>query len=75
MYQNFQFLQPLIITFIRTCDFKRYEQLYTYKRKEFQNIPERKLCNCFGRLLLTYEKNVEHGIEIDINSAYGVCKH
>ena len=41
---------------------------YTYRRKEFQNILERKLCNCFGRLLLACEKNVEHGMEHDIDS-------
>ena len=27
-------------TFMCTCDFYRYEHVYTYRRKEFQNILE-----------------------------------
>ena len=72
MYQNFQFFLPLKkITFKCTCDFFRYRHVYTYRRKEFQNILERKLRNCFGHLLLIYYKNVEDGFEHDIDSAYG----
>ena len=52
---------------------KRYEYVYTYIKKEFKNIFERKLCNCFGQLLFIYWQNGEHGIEHDIDSAYGVC--
>ena len=57
----------------------RYEPVYTYKRKKFLNIFETKLCDCFGQLLFVSLKNVElgveHGIEHDIDSAYGVCIH
>ena len=35
-----------------TCGFYRYEQIYTYRRQEFQNILESKLCNSFVQLLL-----------------------
>ena len=54
VYQNFQFFQPLRITFMWTCDFYRYEHVYVYKRKEFQIFLERKLCNCLEQLLLIY---------------------
>ena len=54
VFQNFQFFQPLNITFMCTCDFYRHEDAYTYRRKEFQNILDGKLCNCFGQLLSTY---------------------
>ena len=38
-----------------------YEHVYTYRsRKEFQNILERKLCNCYRQL-----KNVKQGIGHD----------
>ena len=37
-----------------TSGFYRYEQVYTYRKQEFLNILERKLCNCFGQLLLIY---------------------
>ena len=66
VYDNFQFFQPLKITFMTTCDFYRYDHIYTYRRKESQNILERKLCNCFGQLLLVYSKKDEHGIEHNI---------
>ena len=46
-YQNFQFFQPLKITFIWATDFYRYKHVYTYTKEEFQNILERKLCKCF----------------------------
>ena len=49
-----------------TSGFYKYENLYTYRRKKFQNILERKLANCFGQLLHI------HGIEDDVDSAYGV---
>lgn len=52
-----------------------YEHVYAYRKQEFQNIFDRKLCNCLGQLLLIYYKNVDHGIELDIDKAYGVCKH
>ena len=32
----------------------RYEHIDTCRRQEFQNIFERKLCSCFGELLLVY---------------------
>ena len=54
MSHNFQFLLPLKITFMCFCDFCRYEHVYTYKKKGFQNILERKLCNCFRQLLFIY---------------------
>ena len=38
VYQNFQFFQPLIITFICTYDFKRYEQLASYILTERRNF-------------------------------------
>ena len=50
-----------------------YKHIYPYRRKEFPNILEHKLCNCFGQLLLL--KNFEHGIGHDIDSAYEVCIH
>ena len=56
-------------------DFYKYEHGYTYRRKEFQNIRERKLCHCFGQLLLVYWKKIEHWAEHDIGSANGLCKH
>ena len=31
-----------------------YEYVYTYRRKKISNILERKLCSCFGQLLLFY---------------------
>ena len=37
-----------------TSGFYRYEQVYTYRKQEFLNILEGKLCNCFGQLLLIY---------------------
>ena len=50
-----KFFQPLNYTFMWTSDFYWYEHVYTYRsRQEFQNIFERKLCNCFGQLLLIY---------------------
>ena len=50
-----KFFQLLNYTFMWTSDFYWYEHVYTYRRRqEFQNIPERKLCNCFGQLLLIY---------------------
>ena len=56
-----------------TCDFYRYEHIYSYKRQEFQNILEINLRNCFGQLSLIYLKYVEHGIEHDVlDSPYGV---
>ena len=75
VFQNFQFFQPIKITFMCTFDFYRYEHLYPSRRKEFQNILKRKLCNYFGQLLLVYQKNFEQRIEHDIDSAYEVCKH
>ena len=42
------------INFIWTSGFYRCEHLCTYRRQEFQNILERKLCNCFGQLLHVY---------------------
>ena len=36
----------------------------------FQNIVERKLCNCFGQLLHVYPKIMEHGVEHDVDSAF-----
>ena len=73
--QNFQFFQPLKIDLLSNCDFYRYKHLYTYRKNELRNILEKKLCNCFGQFLLIYKKNVEHGIELDIDVAYGVCIH
>ena len=35
-----------------TSGFYWYEHIYTYRKQEFQNIFERKLCNCFEELLL-----------------------
>ena len=32
--------------------------LYTYRRQKFQNILERKLCNCFGQLICIYLKDI-----------------
>ena len=59
-----------------TSGFYRYEHIYSYKRQEFQNILEINLCSCFGKLLLIYLKNVEHGIEHDdLDSLSGVCIH
>ena len=37
-----------------TSDFYRHEHIYTYRKQEFQNILERKLCNGLGQLLLIY---------------------
>ena len=68
MCQNFQFFQTLKITFMCTCGF--YNR-YKHCIKKFQNILEKKLCSCIGRLLLTSKKNVEYEIEHDI--AYRVC--
>ena len=62
------------INFIWTSGFYRHEQLYTYGRQEFQNILERKVCNCFGQLVHVYKENVEHGVEHNVDSAYGVPK-
>ena len=58
-----------------TFSFFKYEHIYNYRRKEFQNILERKLCNCLGLLLLVYYKYVEHGIEDDNDNAYRVYIH
>ena len=46
-------------------------------KQEFQNILDKKLGNCFGRrqFLDIYYKNVEHGIEHDVDCAYGDCVH
>ena len=52
--------------------FHRNKKVYTYRR---QSTLGRKLCKFFGQLLLTYWKDVEHGIEHDIDRAYGVCMH
>ena len=54
--------------------FHRYEHLIPIRQK-FQNILERKLCNCFGQLLYIYLKKFNDGIEHDVDSAYGVCIH
>ena len=35
-----------------TSGFYWYEHIYTYRKQEFKNIFERKLCNCFEELLL-----------------------
>ena len=47
-----------------------YIYIYTYRRKEFQNILKRKLCSCFGQLFgNTYLlKKFEHGIKHHIDS-------
>ena len=55
-----------------TSGFHRNKKVYTYRR---QSTLGRKLCKFFGQLLLTYWKDVEHGIEHDIDWAYGVCMH
>ena len=49
-----------------TSHFYRFEHVYSYRRQEFQNILEIKLCNRFGQLLLIYQKNVEHGIKHNV---------
>ena len=70
--QILQFFQPWI------SGFYSYELAYTYRRQEFQNILQRKLCSCMRQLLLNYIiiRNVEHGIEHDIDSAINlVCIH
>ena len=41
-----------------TSGFYRYEHIYSYKRREFQNILEINLCNCFRQLLLIYLKKM-----------------
>ena len=47
--------QPLNYTFMWTSDFYLCQHVYTYRsRREFQNIFERKLCNCFEQLLFIY---------------------
>ena len=79
-YQNFQFIHPLKITFMWTCRFYRYEYVCTYRRKEFQNIFENKNYGSYenyalGSCYLFTKKCVEHGIEHDIERAYGVCIH
>ena len=38
VYQNFQFFQPLKITFMWTCDFYRYEHVYVYKGRNFKSF-------------------------------------
>ena len=54
--------------------FYRYKHIYIYRRQKFQNILERKLCNCFGQLLRKEfsKKNVGNGIENDVENKYGV---
>ena len=50
--------------------------ILTYRRKEFQNIIEKKLCNCFGSCYLFTEKMLNMELSMnDIGSAYGVCIH
>ena len=50
-----KFFQLLNYTFMWPSDFYLCEHLYTYRsRREFQNIFEKKLCNCFEQLLLIY---------------------
>ena len=51
---EFPVLSVLKYYLLCACDFYRYDHIYTYRRKEFQNIFERKLCNCFGQLYVTY---------------------
>ena len=46
-----------------------------YLRQKFQNMLERKLCNCFEQLSQIYSKNVKHGIEHYVDSVYGVWIH
>ena len=75
VFQNFQFFQLFNVIFMCICCFYRYKLLYTYRRKEFQNILERKLWNCFKQLLLIYYKNAELGIKHVIDSAHRVCIH
>ena len=63
--------------YVGCIDMNIYRYILTEGRnwaEEFQNILERKLCNCFGQLLVMHYENVEHGIE-HINSAYRVCIH
>ena len=50
-----------------TCD-----SLYTYRKRELQNILEKKFAvGCDSCYLF----NVEHGTEQYIDSSYGVCMH
>ena len=46
-----------------------------YLRQKFQNMLERKLCNCFEQLSQIHSKNVKHGIEHYVDSVYRVCIH
>ena len=54
-----------------TCDFYRYEHIYTYRKKEFQNILESKKIGLDSCSLF----NLKHGTEHDIDIAYRVCMH
>ena len=60
-----------------TSGFYRYEHFICLVKQEFQNVLDKNLGNCFGRrqFLDIYYKNVEHGIEHDVDCAYGVCVH
>ena len=58
VYQNFKFFQPLKMTFMGSCGFNIYEQVYTYMRQEFQNILKRNYATVLGSYyLLNMELN------------------
>ena len=71
---EFPEFQPLNITLIVIDMIYIYLQKEGISAEEIQNILERKLCNCFGQLLVMHYENVENGIE-HIDSAYRVCIH
>ena len=47
---EFPIFSAYMCTFMCSCDFCRYELVYTYRWKEFKNILETKLCNYFRQL-------------------------
>ena len=49
--------------------YRRYEHIYSYKRQEFQNVLEINLCNCFGQLLLIYQKNM---LNMELNMMFWI---
>ena len=55
LVRNVRFLRNICGVFKKYIYFLINTHVFTYRRRqEFQNILERKLCSCFGQLLLIY---------------------
>ena len=59
-----------------TCDFYRYEHVFTYEKRISKQSPKKIMQLVWTVVTLVGQLfNVEHGIEHDTDSAYGACMH